>query len=145
MSSSTILTLRSKDNHLFTIEQAAAIKSITIKNMLDEGCSSDVIPIPNLDSKILALVVEFLKAENHDLKAFIEEQQISTLIDLLNAANYLDIKYMLDTVCQKIADMIKDKDVEEVREIFHIVNDFTPEEEKAIRDEYAWAYQKNEK
>ncbi|KAI3708320.1 hypothetical protein L2E82_37487 [Cichorium intybus] len=143
MSSNTILTLMSKDKDHFTIEKELAIKSITIKNMLDEGWLSPVIPLPNVASKTLALVVEFLnkQAVEQDLKKFVDDQHISTLLDLTLAANYLDIKEMLDVVCQKIADTIKDKTVEEVREIFHVTNDFTPEEEAAVRAEFDWAYE----
>ncbi|KAF8742588.1 hypothetical protein HU200_013592 [Digitaria exilis] len=51
------------------------------------------------------------------------------------AANYLDIKGLLDLTCQTVADMIKGKSPEEVRKTFNIVNDFTPEEEEEVRRE----------
>jgi len=47
----------------------------------------------------------------------------------LQAANYLDIKSLLDLTCKRVADMIKGKKPEEIRKEFNIVNDFTPEEE----------------
>jgi S-phase kinase-associated protein 1 len=34
--------------------------------------------------------------------------------------------------------MIKGKEPEEIRKIFNIENDFTPEEEEEMRAEYAW-------
>ncbi|MCH86220.1 SKP1-like protein 1A [Trifolium medium] len=37
--------------------------------------------------------------------------------------------------------MIKDKTPEEVRTIFNIVNDFSPEEEAKIREENKWAFE----
>jgi S-phase kinase-associated protein 1 len=37
--------------------------------------------------------------------------------------------------------MIKGKTVEEIRTIFHIENDFTPEEEEEIRRENKWAFE----
>jgi len=45
------------------------------------------------------------------------------------AANYLDIKSLLDLGCAKIATLIKGKSPEEIRKTFNIINDFTPEEE----------------
>ena len=45
------------------------------------------------------------------------------------AANYLDIKPLLDLTCAKVASAIKGKTAEEIRKHFSIVNDFTPEEE----------------
>ena len=59
----------------------------------------------------------------------------------LQAANYLNIKELLDLTCQTVADMIKNKTPEEIRRIFNIVNDFTPEEEEEVRKENQWAFE----
>lgn len=58
---------------------------------------------------------------------------------LLQAANYLDIKALLDVGCKTVANMIKGKSPEEIRKTFNIQNDFTPEEEDVIRRENEWA------
>lgn len=57
----------------------------------------------------------------------------------LQAANYLKIKSLIDLTCQTLADMIKGKTPEEIRNLLNIKNDFTPEEEEEIRRENAWA------
>ena len=57
----------------------------------------------------------------------------------LQAANYLDIKALLDVGCKTVANMIKGKSPEEIRKTFNIQNDFTPEEEDQIRRENEWA------
>jgi len=54
------------------------------------------------------------------------------------AANYLDIKNLLELLFQDVADTIKDKKVEEIRQIFNIENDYR-EEEAALREELSWA------
>lgn len=60
---------------------------------------------------------------------------------LFQAANYLNIKNLLDLTCQTVADMIKGKTPEEIRKTFNIKNDFTPEEEEEVRRENQWAFE----
>ena len=61
-----------------------------------------------------------------------------TLFNLILAANYLDIKPLLDLTCKTVADEIKGKTPEEIRIRFNIKNDFTPEEEEEVKRENAW-------
>ena len=64
------------------------------------------------------------------------EQEI--LFELILAANYMNIKPLLDLTCATVASMIKGKTPEEIRKIFNIVNDFTAEEEAQIREDNKW-------
>uniref|UniRef100_A0A453DQ95 SKP1 component dimerisation domain-containing protein n=1 Tax=Aegilops tauschii subsp. strangulata TaxID=200361 RepID=A0A453DQ95_AEGTS len=57
------------------------------------------------------------------------------------AANYLNIKGLLDLTCQKVADMMKGRTVEEISKTFDIKNDFTKEEEEEVRKENQWAFE----
>ena len=43
--------------------------------------------------------------------------------------------------CQKVADMIRGKTAEQIRQEFGIKNDFSPEEEEEIRKENQWAFE----
>ena len=61
-----------------------------------------------------------------------------TLIELISAANYLDIEELLDMACKAAANMIKGKTADEIRNYFNIVNDFTAEEEEQVRRENDW-------
>ncbi|XP_020113019.1 SKP1-like protein 1A [Ananas comosus] len=84
------------------------------------------------------------KAVEEELKQwdaeFVKVDQ-ATLFDLILAANYLNIKGLLDLTCQTVADMIKGKTPEEIRKTFNIKNDFTPEEEEEVRRENQWAFE----
>ena len=60
------------------------------------------------------------------------------LFELILAANYMDIKPLLDLTCATVASMIKGKTPEEIRKHFNIKNDFTPEEEEQVRKENEW-------
>lgn len=72
----------------------------------------------------LTLVVH-LQRQNIDVEAL-------NLKTLLQAANYLDIKGLLDVTCKTVANMIKGKTPEEIRKTFNIKNDFTEEEEAQV-------------
>ncbi|THU54068.1 hypothetical protein C4D60_Mb10t21130 [Musa balbisiana] len=155
------ITLRSSDGEVFEVEEAVAMESQTIKHMIEDDCADNGIPLPNVTSKILAKVVEYCKKHvdatarssssddapsvtEEDLKAwdadFVKVDQ-ATLFDLILAANYLNIKGLLDLTCQTVADMIKGKTPEEIRKTFNIKNDFTPEEEEEVRRENQWAFE----
>jgi S-phase kinase-associated protein 1 len=60
------------------------------------------------------------------------------LFELISAANYMNIKPLLDLTCATVAGMIKGKTPEEIRRHFSIVNDFTPAEEAQVREENKW-------
>ena len=60
------------------------------------------------------------------------------LFELILAANYMDIKPLLDLTCATVASMIKGKTPEEIRQTFNITNDFSPEEEAQVREENKW-------
>ncbi|PRQ47355.1 putative S-phase kinase-associated protein [Rosa chinensis] len=154
-SSAKKITLKSSDGESFEVEEAVALESQTIKHMIEDDCADNGIPLPNVTSKILAKVIEYCKkhvdAAKPDEKVTEEELKIwdqdfvkvdqATLFDLILAANYLNIKNLLDLTCQTVADMIKGKTPEEIRKTFNIKNDFTPEEEEEVRRENQWAFE----
>lgn len=147
-----MITLKSNDGETFEIEEAVALKSETIKHLVEDGCADNAIPLPNVDCATLSKVLEYcnnhVKEENdddHDLKAwdkdYVMDIDLNRLFDIIVAANYLDIKGLLDLTSQTVADNIKDYTPEKVRKVFNITNDFTPEEEAQIRDENKWAFE----
>ncbi|KAJ8451910.1 hypothetical protein Cgig2_007393 [Carnegiea gigantea] len=155
MASTKKITLRSSDGETFEVDEAVALESQTIKHMVEDDCADSVIPLPNVTSKILAKVIEYCKKHvdspktddrqvDEELKSwdaeFVKVDQ-ATLFDLILAANYLNIKSLLDLTCQTVADMIKGKTPEEIRKTFNIKNDFTPEEEEEVRRENQWAFE----
>ena len=68
---------------------------------------------------------------------FVSVEQVM-LFELILAANYMDIKPLLDLSCATVASMIKGKTPQEIRETFNITNDFSPEEEAQVREENRW-------
>ena len=50
----------------------------------------------------------------------------------------MNIKPLLELSCAKVASITRGKTTEENRKLFHITNDFTPEEEKQIAEQDKW-------
>jgi S-phase kinase-associated protein 1 len=59
----------------------------------------------------------------------------------VQAANYLNIEDLLDLGTTTVADMMRGRKPEEIREIFEIENDYTPEQEAEVRKENEWAFE----
>ena len=53
------LTLRSSDSEEFEVEEAVAMESQTIRHMIEDDCADNGIPLPNVNSKIIAKVIEY--------------------------------------------------------------------------------------
>lgn len=158
------VTLKSCDEEEFVVDEAAAKLSDTINHIITDGCAEGTIPLDNITGPVLAKVIEYcnkhaaaeadaddgtlfcdpdaLKAEA-DLKAwdaeFVKVDQ-DTLFDLIEAANYLSVKGLLDLTCMAVADIMAGKSINQIRDTFHIANDYTEEEELAVKMETSWAF-----
>ncbi|KAI3981069.1 hypothetical protein MKX01_032209 [Papaver californicum] len=152
-----MITLKTKDNEVFEVEESVVLLSDVIKHIIEDDCADNVIPIPNVSSKTLAKVIEFLNKhgdtkeldedkKNEELtrwnKEFIQsfgnlenKSNLMTLFEVMGGASFLGIKSLLDVTSYAAANIIKDMELEEVRAIFDIENDFTPEEEAQLRDD----------
>merc|ERR1711928_285915 len=124
------IKLQSSDGETLEVDVEIAKCSVTIKTMLedlgmDEG-DEEVVPLPNVNSAILRKVILWATyhkddpppPEDDDNKEkrtddisswdadFLKVDQ-GTLFELILAANYLDIKGLLDVTCKTVANMIK--------------------------------------
>jgi S-phase kinase-associated protein 1 len=110
-----------------------------VKTMMDEDADEDdgptEIPLPNVKAQVLRKVIEFcehhlqepmteiekpLKSQNMAdvvqkwYADFVDLEQV-LLFELILAANYMDIKPLLDLTCATVASMIKGKTVSRVQ------------------------------
>mmetsp|Transcript_10215 Transcript_10215/g.18003 ORF Transcript_10215/g.18003 Transcript_10215/m.18003 type:complete len:180 (+) Transcript_10215:179-718(+) len=154
-------TLVSQEGTKFELNRSTAVMSVLVKEMIDEEEGEDSnpeIPLPNVKSAVLEKVIEFCEVHIEQPMAEIEKPLASAnmaevvsewyakfidleqelIFELILAANYMDIKPLLDLTCAKVASMIKGKSPEEIREHFNIPNDFTPQEEMRLREENQW-------
>uniref|UniRef100_A0A3Q7GAS7 SKP1-like protein n=1 Tax=Solanum lycopersicum TaxID=4081 RepID=A0A3Q7GAS7_SOLLC len=107
--------------------------------MVEDDYVSNVILLPNVDSKTMAKIIEYWKKHSEedvskDLliefdKAFVKVHH-SILHALILAANFLNDKEILYMMCQEVADRIEGKTPEEVRKEFDIKNEILPRKKR---------------
>ena len=145
------------------VTRKAACMSELIKSMLaDDDDPNEVpeIPLLEVSKDILDKVVVFLNKHRDDpMKTIHKPISTSNLKDIVSewdadyidleqeqlfkvilAANYLDIPSLLDLGITKFCTMIKDKDVDEVKEMLNIEKGITPEEERLVREKNDWIF-----
>ena len=149
----SIISLQACDGVVFTIDKEVIEDlSGTVRELLDET-DDFMVPLPTISSEHLPLIIEFCiwshsnKADSKDesvnndretwTKNFVNTDK-ATLYALITAADFMNIKPLLDLTGQTIADMMIGKTPDEIRAEFGIVKDLTPEEEAQIISENTW-------
>ncbi|XP_005392318.1 PREDICTED: S-phase kinase-associated protein 1-like [Chinchilla lanigera] len=151
--------LPSSDGEVFEGAVDTAKQPVTIKTRLeglgmDGGGGDDPGPLPNVNAAVLKKVIQWCthlkgdppppeddeskEKQTDDIPVWDQEfLQVDpgTLSELILAANYLDIKGLLDVTCKTVANRIKGKTPEKIRNTVNIKNDFTEEEEAQVRKE----------
>ena len=138
------VNLMSQEGDQFQVEVKVAKMSELVKTMIPEEAEDEEdaqeIPLPNVKSHVLAKVIEFCRHYAEEPMSEIEKPLKSAnmhevvqewyanyvdvdqelLFELILAANYMDIKPLLDLTCATVASMIKGKTPEEIRAHFNI-------------------------
>jgi len=126
----------------------------------DGGDQDSPVPLPQVRGEILKVLIEWVEKHKDDPDTSDEEEQYRDrrtddipqwdkdfvgkwekpiLYEVLQACNFLDLRPLLEICCKTIANWIKGKSVEQVREILDLQSDYTPEEEEALKKENQWA------
>ena len=139
----------SKEGDSFPVPVTVANMSELVKSMMDEDADEDTnaeIPLPNVKAEVLRKVIEFcehhlqepmteiekpLKSQNMAdvvqkwYADFVDLEQV-LLFELILAANYMDIKPLLDLTCATVASMIKGKTVSRSMRVEKVVVSVKP-------------------
>ena len=158
MENKIMLKLTTMDGETVEVEKEIACKSVLVKGIVDDAGTDDDIPLPSVKKAILDKIIEYCTyihtntppeiekpLRSNDLAGVVNqwyadfvklEQEV--LFELILAANFMDIKSLLELTTAKVASLIKGKTIPETRKFFNIENDFTPEEEAQIMDDNRW-------
>ncbi|XP_015694923.1 uncharacterized protein LOC102716990 [Oryza brachyantha] len=154
--SGRMITLKSSDGELLDVTEASARQSQIFTQLIDSGSADPHILLPIVDAETLKKVIEYCDkhatdSDNEELEnwdeTFINElyEDRERLFEVIKASNYLCIDGLLNLTCDKVADTLKTKTLEEIREAYSIHNDLTEEEKEEIRRENAWAFKRRSK
>ncbi|KAH9372878.1 hypothetical protein HPB48_012753 [Haemaphysalis longicornis] len=121
------------------------------------GGEEEIVPLPNVRSEILQKVIEWATYHKDDPPPLPDDDEskldetgrlrtddigdwdaaflkvdLSTIFELLMTSNYLQMKGLLEVVSKTIANMIKGKTPEQIRQTFNIVNDFLINDDEPV-------------
>jgi S-phase kinase-associated protein 1 len=119
----------------------------------DAMCDADAIPVPNVSSHTMTLVVSYYarlaelettgdvapNAMTTFRAGFFQSLEQRELFDVLEAANYLEATRLLDDACVFVASMIRGKTSAQIREIFRLAHDMTDAEQRDLSSQFSWA------
>eukprot|EP00036_Acanthoecidae_sp_10tr_P011963 CAMPEP_0182915650 /NCGR_PEP_ID=MMETSP0105_2-20130417/455_1 /TAXON_ID=81532 ORGANISM="Acanthoeca-like sp., Strain 10tr" /NCGR_SAMPLE_ID=MMETSP0105_2 /ASSEMBLY_ACC=CAM_ASM_000205 /LENGTH=181 /DNA_ID=CAMNT_0025052529 /DNA_START=87 /DNA_END=632 /DNA_ORIENTATION=+ len=155
-----MVKLLSSDGKEVPIPVKHAMKCNLLKNMLDDlgvDEATDAIPVEKVNGEILEKIKDYCAKHEDDKTELTPEEEtelreqpitgwdkdfidvpLATLFHMILAANFLDIKSMLNLTCKGVAEMIKGKSPDEIKKIFGIEGEFTEEEKRAVYEEHDW-------
>ncbi|EIE24381.1 hypothetical protein COCSUDRAFT_83685 [Coccomyxa subellipsoidea C-169] len=152
------IILRSCDGADHVVAQEAACLSKTVQSLLEELEESTlVVPLPNVCDCTLRKVLQYctqhtaLQRRVTDISDELRTREmeawdkryimVSTdeLYHLVMAAHYLNVPGLLELCCEGIANLIRGKSPEHVRQCFGLVKNFEAPEEENIRRTNLWA------
>ena len=153
-----MLTLVSGTGERFTIPREVSTQATLFKTTLegDRGC--DTIEL-GISSEVTNLVVRYLTHHFNNEASEIERPLRSNdirdvastfdvalidvdddfLFEIIGAADYLDLRGLLDLAVAKLATILVGKSAEQIRSRFEIENDLSEEDNALIRKEAHWA------
>ena len=150
MESNTIKIISKSGSELSMSKQAASLSKY-LKSNLAIYNEKYPIEIKNIEENILKYIIEYLENNNSEeiiftsleklndySKNFLDKLKNEELIDLVVAANILDIDLLLDMLCAKISSKCDSKSENEIFEMFGINPTFTKEERDKILEDNKW-------
>ncbi|XP_065295103.1 S-phase kinase-associated protein 1-like [Dermacentor albipictus] len=160
--STSTMKLQSSEGHVFEVDLQTAMVSGTLRTMMEDlgkmnTDADEVVPLVNVSTATLKKVLQWATYHKDDWLVLAEDdaaigvrQPLSswdaeffnvdqaTIFQLIVAADYLDIKGLMNSACRTVASMIRAKTTDEMRKRLCIRNNFTPSDEQLVKRETEW-------
>mmetsp|Transcript_5350 Transcript_5350/g.9821 ORF Transcript_5350/g.9821 Transcript_5350/m.9821 type:complete len:168 (-) Transcript_5350:3166-3669(-) len=154
------LSIITKEGVVVQVDARLTSLSGLIKSIVDDMASSEEIPIEALSTESLNLILEYFAHYDYsqptavpcplpsaDLREaipswdfeFISRFNLDSLCEFYNLVDYLQIPSLSELCAAAIASFFKGKTAAEVRVLFNMPSDLTPEIEEQLMLKYPWA------
>ncbi len=155
--------LISEEGTAFSVLHKVALMSATLKNLMeDDANTGEGIPLPTVGKRELERVITWanyhvndpapepvaatVKLELSDKppavsewdKAFCDAMDQEAMFKTILAANYLDMRQLLDLCCRSVALQVLGLEPSAIYRLFKVEQVLTEAEEKMVRDENPW-------
>lgn len=146
--------VRTADDKIFEMDPSDALEIVYVRNRMEDNDAKEEIEMENVEYNELEKIIEFIhqlqiKPYKAPLPKPLPSNRLEDVIDvpwyldfidmpkkdllkLIRAANFLNIERLFELASAKIGSQIRGMNIEELREFFAIVSDFSKDEETSI-------------
>ena len=150
------IKVKSSDGKVIELSTKAASKSKLLNGIIEDFPEDSEFPLKNINGATLEKVKEYLvhyqdseprqieKPLQKDFKDCVDEWDYkfigddnTQILSLISAANFMDIRPLLDLAAAKVATLIRGTTTESIRKDFEI-NDISEEEDKQMQNDKSY-------
>jgi hypothetical protein len=146
-----------RDGVPIRVPVSRTLQSLLLRDLLDGNDESCVdVPLDMIEADTLHLVTDYMELRHgfppteierplreslltvldEKDKRFIEPLDEEAVLKLVKASNFLNYPALKALACARCADWMKDKTLQEIRDMFNLTCDFTPDEIAALKKEH---------
>ena len=152
-----IIVLKSVDGQAFQMElpDGTAKHCSYVKGLLDAAPDGDAeIEVVHSDEVIIRFICDFLQRHKDDAEVEVGWEKLKpreltdadkaallpivgiALVNLMKACNFLGSQITLNAVATYVGQVLVTKNEKEIQQYFNVFREFTPEEEKQVKEKY---------
>lgn len=151
------MLVRTRDAFVFTVPEVVATSCGALSLAMDthvpgQDPASAIVPLPNVGARTLTHIVTFYSKTQELVNLNVPPSTVASfkvrffeglgraeLFEVMEAANYLDARKLLDDACTFVADMLRGSTPEKMRDFFMLPADMTTEEARKSAAQFEWA------
>ena len=132
-------TIITNEGRTFEVSDETALKlGKLLQAVMEDTDTSDGIPLSNVDGAVFEILLGIVQGTTQE-----KQLDVRKMIEVMEAANFLNNQEILDKLAPLVADQIRGKTAEQIRNLLGLEDDFTEEERREIEKEQAWFMQQD--